>query len=108
MITVEVRENNLYQNGRVVQFPNGEYELEREIIIFQGGEDDQYYTVQEGDEVTKLAYQHYKNYVENPGEYYWLITDANNIENPLDLSEWIGVEIIIPSILKYKATKSVS
>lgn len=101
-MSITVRESNLYQNGQVIEYDNGDKELEREIILFPGEEEDQYHPVKAGDELTKLAYHYYKDFTQDPGKYWWVIADANDIENPLDLSEYIGSEIVIPAFQKFK------
>lgn len=101
-----LRDNNLYQNGVVIQYDNGESELEREIISFPGSEGDKYHTVVQGDELTKLAYRFYNDYTLDPGKFWWLIADANEIENSLDISEYIGTDIVIPSFPTFKLNQA--
>lgn len=101
-----LKNNNLYQNGRIIQFDNGEQELEREILDFPGDITDSYYTIVQGDELTKIAYNKYKDYTDDPGKYWWIIADANNIENPLDISDLIGTDIVIPSFEKFSVREN--
>lgn len=106
MADLTLKDNNLYQNGRITKYANGELELERDIILFPGDENDSYYTVVEGDEITVIAYNKYKDFTDDAGKYWWLIADCNNIENPLDLSEYIGQDITIPSFAAFKLRQS--
>lgn len=96
---IELRGNNLYRNGEVIQFEDGESILVRELIPFEGTVKDEYYTVRLEDRLDLIAYKHYSRIVEDSSKYWWVIADANNIHNPLDLSEHLGVELLIPNIL---------
>ena len=97
---LELRENNLYQNGKVYEFPTGEQLLLRDIIPFKGTLTDSYHIVTTEDRLDILAWQYYKDTVVDPSKYYWVIADANNIFNPLDLADYVGKESLIPNITK--------
>lgn len=101
MAEITLKDNNLYQNGRIIVFDNGEEELERDLLTFPGDEKDSYYTIKAGDELTKIAEAKYKDFADDAGKYWWILADANNIENPLDISELIGQDIVIPSFEKF-------
>lgn len=94
-----LRENNLYRNGFVIDFGGGEEALLRNPLILEGSIEDEYYTVRADDRIDIIAYDRYKNYVADSSKYWWVIADANTIINPLDLSKWVGKEILIPNIL---------
>lgn len=95
-----LRSNNLYRNGEIIQFTEGDMSLIRNQLEITGTLEDEYHTILASDELTKLAYQKYSRFVEDSSKYWWVIADANKIDNPLDLTDWIGVEILIPNILK--------
>lgn len=97
-----VRENNLYVNGRIIDLGSGESELVRDVIAYQANQDDEYYTVKQDDEITRIAYEKYKDFVPDASKYWWAIADANNIENPMDLSDLVSQEILIPNIFSIK------
>ena len=99
---IELRVSNLYAQGRMIIFADGSGELERDKFEYIPTEPDDYYTVKYDDRLTKIAYDFYNNKVELASHYWWIIADANDIENPLDISEYIGKEIIIPNILNFK------
>ena len=101
---IKLRESNPYRNGEIQVFPNGDQELVRKKIIWNGGENDRYYTVRDTDTLDKIAWSQYKDIVDKPEWYYWVIADANEIENPLDLSDYIGDEIVIPDIQLFLLT----
>lgn len=95
---VELRESNLYLNGKIVEYNDGTIELLRNKIKWTGRDNDEYYTVRNSDDLDKIAWKMYSNIVEKAEWYWWVIADANDIENPLDLSEYIGNEIVVPNL----------
>lgn len=101
MATLELKQYDLYGNGIVENYPNGEQYLIRDKIEYNGNEDDFFHVVNETDTLTYIAWFYYKDFIDNPSKYWWVIADANNIEHPLDLSDLIGSEILIPSITKF-------
>lgn len=101
-ITLQV--SNMYADGRIIQFSDGSTLLVRDRIEYKEIEPDDYYPVKYNDRITSIAYKYYKRIVILPSHYYWVIADANNIINPLDLSSYVGKEIVIPNILNFKLT----
>ena len=99
VIDVLLRVNNLYRNASIIEFDNGEMMLIRDDLDIQPTLKDEYHTVLEGDEITKLAYDKYNRFVEDASKYWWVIAIANDIENPMDLVDLVGTEILIPNIL---------
>lgn len=55
-------------------------------------DDDQFYTIQEGDRFDKLAYKFFGN-----TRLYWVLLLYNNIGDALAIHDYIGVQIRIPS-----------
>ncbi len=101
--SIEIAEGTLYSvNSRIIDFGDGEYVLIREALEWVPGNEDSYHTVKDGDRLELLAQNFYKGYTENAHRYWWVIADANNIENPLDLTGLLGTNIIIPNILNVK------
>jgi hypothetical protein len=96
------RDNNLYQNARWVVYDNGEEELERDLVVYTPVEEDEYYTVVAGDRLDIITWQKYKNVHPDPAKLWWIIADANNIENPLDISEFVGKDLLIPNYYKFR------
>lgn len=99
---VKIREDNLYSNGRVIIFDNGEKILIRDIIDYTPKETDRFHLLKASDELTKLAGKFYGGTIENPGKYWWVIADANNVNNPLDLTDLVGTELVIPDLFALK------
>lgn len=101
--TVELRDNNLYYNGYINNYPDdGELELLRPLLNIVAAEEDQWHTITEADRLDILAWKYYKNVVSDASKYWWVIADANNIYNPLDLTELVGTSILIPDILRIR------
>ena len=97
IVSIERRDSDLYFNGRLIVFPNGEQLLERDLISYESKQPDVYHTVMQGDRITSIAARYYGAFTENPAQYWKYIADVNNIENPLDISAYIGKNIIIPN-----------
>lgn len=94
--------SNMFANGKMIVFSDGSAKLVRDRVVYEPAEPDDYYTVKYGDRLTSIAYLFYKNKVLLPSHYWWVIADANKIRNPLDLSSWVGKDIVIPNILNFK------
>jgi hypothetical protein len=99
---IELSTNNPYANGAVIEFPDGTQKLERTPLDIQAQEGDDFYTVRKGDRLEQLAWLFWNTKVEAAMRYWWVIKDANKIKNPLDLTDLIGTEILIPDILRIK------
>lgn len=94
--------SNPYANGRQLVFTTGDAKLVRDKIEYVPKEADDFYVVKIDDLLTRIAYDFYKEKVQLPHQYWWVIADANNIRNPLDLTGYVGTEIVIPDILNFK------
>ena len=101
-MSLTVSQYNLYSNGRIIKFSNGEQLLVRDLIEYEPQENDIYHKVKASDELSILAWRYYSNFIENASKYWWIIADANSIENPLYLTDLVGTEIVIPNILNFK------
>lgn len=95
-------ENNLYNSGFIDSFSDGVFELNREFVTYKRSDGDLYYTVRIGDEIDDISYRHYRESEENPSDLWWVIADANEIENPQDLSGLVGTEIVIPYLEQFR------
>lgn len=96
--SVRLSPSNPYRNGVIFVYQDGEQELSRVIAVWAGAENDKYHNVKKGEELDFIAWKNYKDILEKPEWYWWAIADANEIENPLDLSEFIGKDLVIPDI----------
>lgn len=99
---LSLREYDIFQNGEIVSFPNGEKELTRGFITYIENIEDKYHQVVKGETLTQIAYAEYIGIVERPQFYYWVIAEANGVDNPLDVDYLVGQSILIPSLDEYK------
>lgn len=100
---MDVRDNNLYVNGYIVAYEDGTASLERERLTIPETSGDRYYIVKQTDRIDKIAYDAYRDLTSDSSKYWWMIADANDvIENPLDLSGLVGIEIRIPDFATTK------
>lgn len=96
----ELSEYNLYYNGRIEKLSDGREYLERDLLNHIESEYDVYHTVKEGERIEQIAYNYYKDVTTNPHLYWKYIADVNKIVEPIDLSEYVGLQIIIPDFRK--------
>lgn len=99
---IKVPEGNLYTNGRVIEFDNGEQLLIRDVVEYEPTERDKYHTLTESDELTRLGFKFWRNVIKNPSKYWWVIADVNKIFNPLDMSDRVNEDMTIADILNFK------
>lgn len=97
--SIELSDNNLYRNGEVHTYADGESVLIRKKLLLEPTVFDEYHVVTEMDRIDKLAHTKYKDKVTDASKYWWVIADANDIKNPFDLSEYVGRQILIPDII---------
>lgn len=107
-MAIQVKQSDLYQNGRIIQLDGNEQLLLRETLPVKQELGDSYAEPKEGDELPLLAYSAYVNDVALAHQYWWLIADRNNVFNPLaidlvvgdgDLVELNEVQIVLPNLL---------
>lgn len=99
---IELPVSNMYADGRTIIYADGTAVLVRNIAEYVSRDPDEYYGVKIGDVITRIAYRYFKDKVDNPSHYWWIIADVNKIKNPLDLSSLVGMKILIPNILNFK------
>jgi len=94
--------SNLYSSGTQIVYTSGIGRLARPEIEYIRKESDRYHTVKIEDTITRIAYEYYGEHVERSPRYWWVIAIANpEIKNPLDLTAFVGTEIVIPDILNF-------
>jgi nucleoid-associated protein YgaU len=94
--------NNVFSLGKVISFTDNTFMLVREPLTIEGKLGDKYYTVKMGDRLEQLAWLHWRKKIEGAQFYWFVLADANKIINPLDLTDWVGKEILIPDIMRIK------
>ncbi len=94
---MELSNHNRYQTARLYNLDSGEY-LRTDRVQWKPQPTDLLHTVTVYDTIDLLAWKYYNAKRENADKYWWLIADANKIHNPLDLSNYVGKQIVIPDI----------
>ena len=98
--SIKLRNNNLYRNGRVIRFSDGDELLIRKQVTLEGTLTDNYHVLKKGERLDQLAWKYYKMLAKDASKYWWLIADANKIYNPMELDSYIGQELLIPNLTK--------
>jgi len=101
-MAIDIPSNNLYTTGSIIEFEEGDMALVRDKLVIEPNEQDSYHLVREGERIDQIAYKNYSKYVIDSTKYWWIIADANGIHNPLDLTEWVGTELLIPHFPRIK------
>ncbi|MAX80394.1 MAG: hypothetical protein CL843_09480 [Crocinitomicaceae bacterium] len=99
-MSVKVRQHELYYDAELIQLPDGEFILERVPIEYENSINDRYHSVKIEDSLDHISWSYYKELVDKSEYYWWVIAEVNDIENPFDLTDYIGQKILIPDILK--------
>ena len=101
---IKLSQSNPFSNGEQIVFNDGEGILRRTPIDYTPKEKDNYHTIQAEDNLYKIAWMWYKDEEDIPSRWWWAIAEANSeiIFNPLDLSDLIGTEILIPNLTNFK------
>lgn len=87
----ELRNNNPYSSGILIEYLNGDLSLERDVKIYEEEEGDRYHIVVQEDTLSKLAYRYYRD-----SKLWHMINDANEIFNPFELT--LGDTLRVPVI----------
>lgn len=99
MEIVELRVNNPYSIGEVFTFEEGDSRLYREPIQYVKSLRDRYFTTSQGDTLDNIAFQAYGD-----SKWYWVIQEANNIEDDQRFELEPGTSLLIPDLEKVKMT----
>lgn len=103
MANDKVKDFDLYFNGSIKVFENGAQVLERPIIAYVPAPNDIFHTVQQGDTLRSIALKYYTKMAADKAAMYWkYIADANKVFNPLDITGYIGRDIIVPDFNSIK------
>jgi len=101
-LNLKLRDNNLYATGELLTFPNGDQLLERKDLDYTAQVSDDYHRVMDTDTLDYIAWLFYQEKVDDPSKYWWIIAEVNDIENPFDISEFVGKDLLVPDIFNIK------
>lgn len=99
-MALKLRQSDPYSGGLVENYPDGTKELVRTPLAYVPTVYDDYVEVKEGDTLDGIAYEKYISFVEDAAKYYWVIADANNIDNPFDLAPYVGQRLLVPNFTR--------
>lgn len=106
MDKIILRKTNLYREATFVQFPDGTGVVVRPVFKWKSGEGDVYHTVRDNDTLPSIAYRYYGQRTKNADELWWVIAEANIINNPFDMAALRGKELLIPNYDKVQLSFS--
>lgn len=87
---------NIYDNADLVTLADGTEILERKPLGFVPSVGDSWAVVRHGDTLDRIAAAAYGGFVTRPDLLWWVIADANNIENPMLLGDFVGRFLLVP------------
>lgn len=92
MVKLQLREENLYAKGYVIELEGGRLLLKRNILQYTpSAANDRTHELREGENLWDVAFRSYTN-----SKWWHAIADVNNIYNPFEIPE--GTDLIIPDI----------
>lgn len=97
-----LKEYSPYTTGKEIRFSDGTTELDMGEFVIPKSNKDKYFTPISSSRLDSISHDYYSESVSDAGKYWWLLAISNDIDNPLDKSEFEGREIIIPDILEFK------
>lgn len=100
--SITVQAYSPFITGQIVRFDDGTTELDFGDVNIVRTKNDAYVTPEGGDDLFQIAFDSYKDVIDDAGKYYWLIATANDIDNPLDPEEFTGRELIVPYMIDFK------
>lgn len=92
--------SNQYASGSVTTFSNSDKYLERPTLSIQPKIGDSWHVITQGDRLDLLAYKYYGNLSADGTKLWWVLADANNVDNPFDLSSYVGRYFLIPDYFR--------
>lgn len=95
---LDITEYSILNGGWVFDYPDGTRDIVPSLINYEITSADRFHLVQPGDTLKALSYKYYADQRQNAAEYWHYIYKANDMDNPFDLSVFIGGNIIIPDI----------
>lgn len=99
---IKISESDLYANGIILTFPNGDQFLERNVQEFVPEEPVDYHTLGMDEDLDLVAWDFYNTKVQDSSKYWHVLADANQVDDPLDIADRIGSDLIVPNIINFK------
>lgn len=96
---IELPATNLYGNGYIERYDNTDI-LERSTLRIVPQEMDKWHIVGDMDMLDALAFRYYGNIDRDASSLWWILADANGIDNPLDISHLAGSFLLVPDYFR--------
>jgi hypothetical protein len=91
-MAINLKVSNLYSTGYLVEVENSNQILKRAKVVYESSSvNDRIHVILQGERIWQISFDYYKS-----ANWWWVISDVNNIENVLDLP--VGTEILIPDL----------
>lgn len=88
---MKTKPRDLYADGTVIQYPEGDFSLQREKMQFVEGLEDRNHIVRDSDNLLTIATKYYGN-----SKYWYIIADRNELNIDSIFSLLLGSELVIP------------
>jgi hypothetical protein len=105
MAELKVRENNRFYNGEIYEYADSTVELVAPAYPTIVNPKFLAHQVVDGEDLTTIAFKYYGKIVDDASKYWFVIAEANTIDFPLDLTDFIGKSIIIPDIQQFRLNR---
>lgn len=93
---------NPYFGQKIIVLSDGTSELVRDPLEWEGSENDAVVGLKHNQSLNGIANKSYMANDEDASRYWWVIADVNEIDNPMELDEIIGSELIVPDFNLFK------
>lgn len=94
---LRLRIDNPYSQALIQQFKDGTLALDRFRVNYKPNDKDIIHVTQDFDTLDYLAGKYYNG----NSKWWWVIFDANNLDDPFILE--VGKTLIIPDLISFKA-----
>jgi nucleoid-associated protein YgaU len=96
-MSLNLRINNPYANGRIVLLGGLDAVLDRTRLNYVPSRKDKLHKVRDFDSLSDLAYDYYGD-----SKWWWVIYDINDLDDPFDLI--VNTTLIIPDLERIKVS----
>ena len=97
-ISVEISRENVYSNATIISYTNTEHILQRQPISIAQNNRSRQHVVKQGETLDLIAWQYYQAESQNASALWWVIAEANEIVDSLNIAHLTGETIIIPNL----------
>ncbi len=98
-MSIKLPDNNIYANDNsvLIRTQDNELRLVRTPMIIPPDELDKFVIIKDNDQLTIIAWNAYKEFVDDASKYWFILSDANpQIRNVVKLKQYAGQNLRIP------------